>query len=173
VRTSVFHPTLAKLVCHQPQAALGTTGPDGPHVSMVLVVPDADGPGMPFSGLLLHLSRLAPHARYLEADPRAGLLFARIDPATADPQALPRVSVQGQFQPIARESADYAQSTARYLARFPHAVQLFEFDDFGLYRFVPTEAHYIGGSGQAFRLTATQFCALQVPAQRMTGRETG
>lgn len=131
---AAMHPTLAALVREQPQAALGTIGPDGPHTSMVLVVPDALDDRLPLAGLLLHLSRLSPYTRYLAADPRAGLLLAQFDPTAADPQALPRVSVQGQVTALARESAAYEQSKARYLARFPQAAQLFTFTDFSLYQ---------------------------------------
>lgn len=170
---NTVHPTLTALVREQPQAALGTTGPDGPHVSMVLVVPDADSDALPIAGLLLHLSHLALHTHYLKSHPHAGLLLAQIDSTTADPQALPRVSVQGLVQPIAHESADYVQSKTRYLTRLPQAVHLFDLPGFSLYRFVPTEACYIGGYGQAYCLTGEQFCRLQVPDQRKMGHERG
>ncbi len=165
----MMHPTLHALSYGQPQAALGTLSPDGPHVSMVLVVPDQPDTDLPFGGWLMHLSHLSPHTRYLANDARAGLLLAHIDPTAADPQALPRLSVQGTVTLVQYDAAMYPTYRARYLARFPHAQQLFALGGFALYRFSPQHARYIGGYGQAYRLSADQLGMLQLPAEREQG----
>ncbi len=164
-----MHPTLHALSYGQPQAALGTLGPDGPHVSMVLVVPDQPDTALPFGSWIMHLSNLSPHTRYLNNAPQVGLLLAQIDPTAADPQALPRLSVQGSVTLVPPDATVYATYRARYLARFPHAEQLFALAGFALYRFTPQHARYIGGYGQAYRLSAEQLGMLQLPAERERG----
>ena len=53
----------------------------------------------------------------------------------------------------AAESAALAAARACYLARLPAAAPLFDFPDFALFRFVPSEARYIGGFARAYTLT--------------------
>ena len=137
---------VAALLRGQRQAALGTLRGDAPFVSMVAYLAEPD-----FGGVLLHLSRLAPHTRHLLADPRASLLVCERDDGRDDVQTLARVTLVGSCETLA--SDEQAAARDRYLARLPVAAPLFDFPDFALFRFVPQEARYIGGFGRIFTLT--------------------
>jgi putative heme iron utilization protein len=128
------------------QAGSGQAG--SPFTSLVAYAAEPD-----FTGILLHLSRLAPHTRHLLAQPRAALLIHERDDGRDDPQTLARITLIGAATPIAAESAGYAAARERYLARLPAAAPLFDFPDFALFRFVPSEARYIGGFARAYTLT--------------------
>jgi putative heme iron utilization protein len=140
---------VARLLHGQRQAALGTLADGTPFVSMVAFAAEPD-----FAGLLLHLSGLAPHTRHLRADPRCSLLVAEPDgPAVEDVQTLARITLVGRAAPLAKDGPDYAAARARYLDRLPAAAMLFDFPDFQLWRFAPTEARYVGGFARAYTLT--------------------
>ncbi len=139
---------IAALIRRQRVAALGTLREDSPFASMVAYAAEPD-----FGGLLLHLSRLAPHTKHLLAHPLAALLIHERDDNRDDPQTLARITLVGAATPIAAESAAFAAARACYLARLPAAAPLFDFPDFALFRFVPSEARYIGGFARAYTLT--------------------
>ena len=127
--------------------ALATSLEDVPYASWVAYVVEPD-----FQGILLHLSRLARHTRFLLENPVASLALCEPDDGRADPQTLARVSLSGLVQELARGSDEYNQGRARYLARFPEAEQLFGFGDFHLFRLTLEQAQFVPGLGQAKRL---------------------
>jgi heme oxygenase (biliverdin-IX-beta and delta-forming) len=139
---------IAALIRSQRVAALGTLRDDSPFVSMVAYAAELD-----FGGLLLHLSRLAPHTKHLLAHPRAALLIHERDDERDDAQTLARITLVGAATPIAAESAAFAAARACYLSRLSAAAPLFDFPDFALFRFVPSEARYIGGFARTYTLT--------------------
>ena len=136
-------------------AALATARDNVPLSTWVAVAPDDD-----LGGFLLHLSRLAPHTRYLETNPRASLSFTEPDRIADDPQELARVSLQGYVETVGRHAADYAAARGRYQARFPAAAATFEFADFALLRFVTESARYVPGFGRVFRLAPSDLHAV-------------
>ena len=138
---------MAGLLRGQRQAGLGTLPGGAPFVSMVAYAAEPD-----FGGFLLHLSRLAPHTGALLADPRASLLVCEPDDGRADVQTLARVTLIGTAAPLDPAGEAYAAAQALYLARLPAAEMLFAFPDFALFRFVPSEARYVGGFARAFTM---------------------
>ncbi len=140
--------TVAGLLRGQRQAGLGTLQGGAPFVSMVAYAAEPD-----FGGFLLHLSRLAPHTRALLADPHASLLVCEPDDGRADVQTLARVTLIGSAAPLDPAGEAYASAQALYLARLPAAQMLFSFPDFTLFRFVPSEARYVGGFARTFVMT--------------------
>ena len=137
---------VANLIRGQRYGALGTLREGAPFVSMVAYAAEPD-----FGGLLLHLSRLAPHTRQILADPRASLLICERDDGREDVQTLARITLVGAATPISRD--EHAQARERYLARLPAAAPLFDFPDFWLFRLAPQEARYVGGFARAYTLT--------------------
>jgi len=131
---------LAQLLRGQRWACLGTQDGGQPYVSWVAFVVEAD-----FSGLVLHLSRLARHTRNLEAQPLVSLALSEPDDGEGDPQQLARLTLQGRIVLIARDDEAYAKLKALYLARLPDAEMMFQFSDFSLYRFVPESGRYVEG----------------------------
>lgn len=139
---------LVTLLAHTRWAALACARDDEPLAAWVAAVPEAD-----FSGLLLHLSHLALHTRYLLTNPRASLaLSERDDDPMRDPQTLARVSLQGRVVFMARGTPDYERARARYLTALPLAEVQFGFEDFYLLRFLPESARFVPGFGRVFRL---------------------
>jgi hypothetical protein len=142
---------LGHLVRSQRWAALATLGASGPLSSMVAYAPEPD-----FEGLLMHLSALAPHTQNLLADPRASLCISAPDSLGSDPQALPRVSLQGRVDRVERASDLFAEARRRYLARLPTAEPLFELGDFAIFRLAPDKVRYVAGFGRALNVSPAQ-----------------
>ena len=149
---------LAQLLRGQRWGCLGTQRKGKALVSWVAFTVEED-----FSGLLLHLSRLAQHTRNLETDPEVSLALSEADDGHADPQTLARLSLQGRVEIIDPQAEDYAAAKARYLAALPEAEMLFQFGDFSLFRFVPESARYVDGFASSHSLTPAQ---LQGAAQQ-------
>jgi putative heme iron utilization protein len=123
------------------ERALGTGGSETyPFVSLVL--PARDGAGQP----LLLLSDLSDHAKNLQRDPRASLLYDGTA-GLAEPLTGPRVTLIGRVVP-----ADDAANRKLYLACQPSAQVYAGFGDFHLYRFEIQEALLVAGFGKIHRL---------------------
>jgi len=153
---------LRRLLRETRWGALATARDGEPFASWVAFALEADG-----GGALLHLSRLAWHARYLLVNPHASLSLSEPDAdAGADPQQLARVSLQGAVEAIVRDTDTYVRARERYLARLPAAVGNFEFADFDLYRLHFTDARYVPGFGRAHRLDSAALARLAADESR-------
>lgn len=138
----------ARLLLAGRWAALATLdGGGAPQASMVAYAPAPD-----LAGLVLHLSRLAPHTRHLLARPACALVVSAADGGARDPQTLPRVSLAGTAVEVAPESPQHPALRALYLRRLPAAAPRFGFADFVLFHLVPAQARYVGGFARAFTL---------------------
>jgi len=131
---------LAQLLRGQRWACLGTQDKKPPYVSWVAFVAEAD-----FSGLVLHLSRLAKHTRNLEAEPLVSLALSESDNGQGDPQQLARLTLQGRVDAVERDDERYEELKTLYLAHLPDAEMMFQFSDFSLYHFVPESGRYVEG----------------------------
>jgi putative heme iron utilization protein len=82
-------------------------------------------------------------------------------PATPDamPQALPRVTVQGEAQELTDDAPLYAAARAAYLARFPDSEPMFGFGDFSLFVIRPASLRLVGGFAQAKTLAPEDLVA--------------
>ena len=136
---------LVRLLREQRWAALATTRDDGaPYVSFVAYAPEHD-----LGGILLHLSRLAPHTGYLLARPRAALGVNLADEGVADPQTLPRLTVEGRVVPVERDSPGYGAARACYLERLPTTELLFRYEEFVILQLEVEMMRYVGGFARA------------------------
>lgn len=108
-----------------------------PYGSLVEILP------LPGGDLVLFLSQLAEHRRFLSADPRASVVIA---PHIHDPRAMaqPRVTLIGRAEAI-EDRAKYAEA---YIRLHPAAASYINFPDFGFYRLHVDRARYIAGFGQ-------------------------
>lgn len=136
--------SLRHLLAARPVAALATLHHGEPAVSMV---PFVLAPGE--THLIVHVSALATHTRDMLTHPRVGLLVMAETTLGVSPQALPRVGLQGDAEPLARDGDAAAQARLHYLERFPDAAVTFELADFSLFRIQPVSARRVGGFGQA------------------------
>jgi len=143
---------LADLLRGQRVAALGTIADDGaPFVSMV---PFAIEPVS--SRVVLHVSGLAAHTGYLTARPRVSLLVMRPEAVGEPVHALPRLTLVGAAEVLARDSAEAAACRQVYLTRFPEAEPMTALGDF---RFVAVQvdaARQIAGFGAARSVSAEE-----------------
>ena len=132
-------------------AALGTLHQGEPFVSMA---PYALLPGGAF---VVHVSRLATHTRDMER--HAGVSLMVLGERTPDmpAQAVPRVTLQGEALPLARDGAEHGAAKQAYLARFPAAAEMFGFGDFQLFRIVPRAVRFVGGFAQAWSISGEDY----------------
>ncbi len=133
------------------QAVLAVSANDEPFTAMTSYVVE---PGL--AGFLIHLSDLSPHKRMLLANPKCSLLIAEADDGRAEVMSLARVTLQGLAAKIAKDTDDYAQARARFLARLPSSEIMFGLPDFDLFRITPVGGRFIGGFGRAFAFTSDQ-----------------
>src|SRR5262245_63628481 len=132
-------------------AALGTLHEGVPFVSMVPYTVANDG------SLVLHVSRLAAHSQDMLDHPDVSLLITESEASGKLPQALARVTVQGQAKMLERDSQKHIDTRDVYLSRFPDAAPLFEFSDFNIVIIKPMSARVIAGFCQAITLTGDDF----------------
>ena len=132
-------------------AALGTLHEGVPFVSMVPYAVASDG------SFVLHVSRLAAHTQDMLDHPDVSLLITESEASGKLPQALARVTVQGQATMLERDSQKHIDARDVYLSRFPDAAPLFEFSDFNIVIIKPMSARVIAGFGQAITMTGDDF----------------
>ena len=139
---------LRDLLQTQQIAALGTLHEGHPFVSMVPFAALRDG-----SGFVIHVSRLSTHTKDMTSDPNVSLLVMASPTPHVPPQAVPRVTIQGQAMQCAEPSQVHAEASAAYLARFPQSEEMFGFADFSLFVIQPTSVRFVGGFAQAASLS--------------------
>jgi putative heme iron utilization protein len=139
---------LRGLLDTQRVASLGTLHQGEPFVSMV---PFAIPPGT--IDFVIHVSQLAAHTKDMLASPQVSLLVIAPLSATAPPQAVARVTLQGSAVRLDPATPEYANAKKTYLARFPESEMTFELGDFSLFAIRPRTVRYVGGFAQAKSLT--------------------
>ena len=142
---------LQQLIHGRMIAALGTLHEGVPFVSMVPYAVASDG------SLVLHVSRLAAHTQDMLDHPDVSLLITESEASGKIPQALARVTVQGQATMLERDSQKHIDARDVYLSRFPDVAPLFEFSDFNIVIIKPMSARVIAGFGQAITITGDDF----------------
>lgn len=143
---------MRQLLERQEVAALGTLHNGEPFVSMVpyALVPLG-------RGLVIHVSRLATHTRDMENHAGVSLLVMDERAPEVPPQALPRVTIQGQANRCAEDSPLYEAARQAYLARFPNSQEMFGFADFSLFVIEPRSLRVVGGFAQAWSVTGADY----------------
>lgn len=111
------------------------------------MVPFALLPGGP--GFVIHVSGLAAHTRDMLANPQVSLMVMAVPSPEVPPQALARVTLQGEAARIPNGATIHRAARQAYLSRFPSSAQTFELGDFALFAIRPTSARFIGGFAQA------------------------
>jgi len=98
-----------------------------------------------WGALLIHASRLAPHAAGLEAGASfAALVHGLDDPATPAGE-VPRVRFQGTVETLARGTPPWIAGRDLYLDRFPDAGVTFRLGDFELFRLIVISGRLVAG----------------------------
>lgn len=128
-------------------AALGVIDPltGGPHVTRIGVGVAPDGTPIAL------ISDLAGHTGMLRSNPNCSLLVG--EPGDkGNPLTYPRLTLTCVARFVARDSTDFTDLRAAYLARQPKAKLYVDFPDFHFVRFEVNEGFLNGGFGKAFRL---------------------
>jgi putative heme iron utilization protein len=132
------------------QAVLAVSANDEPFTAMTAFVAEPV-----LRSALIHLSNLSPHKRMLLSNPKCSLLIAEPDDGRAEVMSLARVTLQGTAAKIDKDTTEYAEAKAVYLAALPASELMFGLPDFDLIRITFTSGRYIAGFGRAFPFTAT------------------
>ena len=145
---------LQGLIRERSVAALGTVHAGHPFVSMVPFAVTPDG-----RALVVHVSRLAAHSGNMRRDGRVSVLVMEPEQPDRMPQALARVTIQGDAREVGVGDPEYSRAREAYLGRFPDADGLFELADFSLFLIGVTSARLVGGFAQAATLSPEGFAA--------------
>ena len=105
-----------------------------------------------YGAALIHASKLARHTRGLEDGAPVAILVHDLTTPEMDPLQVPRVSLQGNVEVIAKDSPAYAAGREAYLARFPTSATTFGLADFNLYWLPFESGRYVAGFAQSVNL---------------------
>lgn len=153
-----------RLVRSARTATLATVGRDGaPNASYgaVATMPD----GRP----IVLVSRLSPHTRNLDRDPRCSLLFADAPPPPGeDPMTSPRVTLTGRM-----EVAEDGRARERFIRRNPKAELYADFGDFSFRTLAVESVHLVGGFARTARVRPRDFLVDSAVADQLAEMEAG
>jgi putative heme iron utilization protein len=140
---------LKDLLAHQRVLSLAVLVDGEPYVGLLpfAILPD-------FSAALVHASRLARHTAGLRTGAPFSLLVHLPDHAGTDPLQLPRVTLQGKVNLLAKDGQEYAAARSLYLAKFPDSAQTFALGDFNLYTLAFDSGRFVAGFGRIYNLSA-------------------
>jgi hypothetical protein len=93
----------------------------------------------------------------METHPGVSLLVMDERSPEVPPQAVPRVTVQGEARRCGPEDPLYAGAREAYLSRFPNSQEMFGFADFSLFVIAPQSLRVVGGFAQAWSVTAADY----------------
>ncbi|MEO8652577.1 MAG: pyridoxamine 5'-phosphate oxidase family protein, partial [Ramlibacter sp.] len=142
-------------------AALGTISDEGaPFVSMV---PFAMVPQL--GCIVIHISGLAAHTRYLQARPAASLLVMQAEAPGEPVHALPRATLDGQARILEAGSEAWRACRFAYLQRFPEAQPMTELGDFVFVAIELTGARQVAGFGSARSIDEEELRLALTPPQ--------
>ena len=148
---------LRQLIHTRLTASLGTVHKGDPFVSMVPYALHGEAPDFPIPHFIIHVSSLSPHTRQMSAHPRVSLMVVEGEDSGTEPQALPRVTVQGEARQLPADDPLIDDARAAYLARFPGSELMFTLGDFSLFAIRPQSVRVVAGFGRAHSLTPEAF----------------
>ncbi len=105
------------------------------------------------SGAIVHVSRLARHAKGLADGAPFGALVHAPDPPDGDPLQVARVSLEGEAATLAPGTPAHEEAKALYLARFPGSAGTFALGDFALHELRFRRGRLVGGFARAISLS--------------------
>ena len=138
---------LRSLLDRQRVLSLGVLVDASPYVGLLPYAPRAD-----YGAALIHASGLARHSRGLQDGAPFAVLIHDLLTAESDALQVPRVSLQGTVELLAKQEPAYADGRDAYLARFPSSATTFGLGDFDLYWLHFERGRYVAGFAQAINL---------------------
>jgi putative heme iron utilization protein len=146
---------LAELLTGQRLLALGVVVEGEPVVGLVPFVAAAD-----YGALYIQASRLARHARGLDAGGRWSGVVHEPDSEAQDPLQVARLVLEGEVARLASDAPEFKPAALAFLKRFPAAAATLQLADFALYRLGLESGRLILGFGQAYNLSRSHFAEL-------------
>lgn len=133
------------LVTRQRTGSLGTLSNQGwPYVSMTPYSVDTEN-----ARLVIHISELGAHTRYLLQRPQAAFMICTSETPGEPVHALPRVTFQVEAHDLPRGSDPWRAARESYLARFPDVEFIMDFTDFHLFHLEILRVRQVSGFGAA------------------------
>jgi putative heme iron utilization protein len=93
----------------------------------------------------------------MQADRRVSLLVLARPSDGVMPQALARVTLQGDAHQCPVDAVDHESARGAYLARFPQSAQMFGLADFSLFIIVPRQIRVVEGFARAWSGNADDY----------------
>jgi heme iron utilization protein len=115
------------------------------------------------AAVYIQASRLARHTRGLLPGGRWGGAIHRPDAPEDDPLQVPRLTLEGSLEPLARDAAEFEAAARAFLERFPSAAMTLSLGDFGLYRLEVEGGRLVLGFGRALNVSRSHFEDLAKP----------
>ena len=115
------------------------------------------------SGVLVHVSSLAKHARGLSPGAGVSILIHQSEEAVGDPLQVPRVTLDAEVKELRRGSPEYEDAKTRYLARFPQAAVTFGLGDFKLFVLRFSSGRFVEGFARATDISVDDLRAMAAP----------
>ncbi|KVX05022.1 pyridoxamine 5'-phosphate oxidase [Alcaligenes faecalis] len=137
--------SLQALLRSERTASLGTLSNQG--LPVVSRVPFAICPEQ--ASIIIHISEMAAHTRYLLQRPDASLMVSQSEHGQDAVHDLPRVTFQMQARKLEREQPDWEQAKLAYTARFPDMEFLSSFTDFHFFALDLVRVRHIAGFAAA------------------------
>lgn len=144
---------LVKKLLTEPRVlSLGVLVDGRPHVGLLPFVAAPD-----YRSALIHASQLARHSRGLQPGSPFSILVHACEEQEEDALQVPRVTISGTVQLVAKADVDYEASRRSYIDRFPSSEQTFHLGDFNLYRLQFEWGRLVSGFARAVTLSPDSF----------------
>ncbi|MGN5538704.1 pyridoxamine 5'-phosphate oxidase family protein [Alcaligenes sp. Lyrl_28] len=157
--------SLQRLLRRERTASLGTLSNQG--LPVVSRVPFAICPEQ--ANIIIHISEMAAHTRYLMQRPDASLMVSQSEHGQDAVHDLPRVTFQVLARQLERGQADFDQARKAYIRRFPDMEFLCHFTDFHFFALDLVRVRHIAGFAAARTLKPEPVRALL--AESSTGQD--
>lgn len=136
---------IQRLLLTRRTAALGTLTNQG--LPFVSLVPFAIAPEL--QSIVIHISELAAHTRYLMQRPNASLLINQGEQDGEPVHELPRATLQTRASQLIRGDQNWDLARQAYMARFPDAEFMTSFQDFHFFSLAIVRVRHVAGFGAA------------------------
>lgn len=133
--------------------ALATLDPETGHPQCTRVVIGTFGSAQP----VILVSALTAHTKAIIKDPRCSLLLGEVQ--KGDPLINPRLTLNCSAARVMPDDLELQAIRERWLDQHPKSKIYIDLPDFAFFRLNVTEATYIAGFGQAFKLPDDLFSA--------------
>lgn len=106
---------------------------------------------------LIFVSALSPHTKALLGDPRCSLLLGQVE--RGDPLTNPRLTLQGNAEPISRAESLQLGLRQTWLQQHPKSKLYIDLPDFMFIQLHAVRATFIAGFGKAYEMPVEIFAA--------------